>query len=441
VGDFIHSIRFDSQRCKGRMACMRVCPTEAIRVRNGHASMLEDRCIDCGECLTICPSGAVVPLTNSFVDFSRFRHTIVIPTPSFYVQFGLNVAPETLVRGLLEIGFDSFYDVSLVCEATGMAISEFLDRYDGPLPLITPFCPTVVRLMQLKFPDISGLLMPIESPMETAALEAKEEVAAQTGLPLEDIGTIYLTPCPVKMIAIQHHPRKAYSYIDGAIAISDIYQPLLAALQKLPHNDEEKREKVELSAAGLGWGRPNGLTRSLGSEDILFVSGLNNVISIFEEIERGHLKDIKMVECHTCWGGCIGGSLLIENSYVSRHRMQAMQARLGWEPKVDREDVSKRFKEGYYTVDQALPTSPFKPLDKDFAKAIEKMKQIEELHQILPGIDCGVCGAPTCQAFAEDVVLGRAEVSDCVFEQRKQIEGLLRQSLDCLAGQLDSKEG
>ena len=44
-----------------------------------------------------------------------------------------------------------------------------------------------------------------------------------------------------------------------------------------------------------------------------------------------------------------------------------------------------------------------------------KRKEKEEIYESLPKIDCGVCGAPTCKTFAEDVVRGDAELADCIF--------------------------
>ena len=57
---------------------------------------------------------------------------------------------------------------------------------------------------------------------------------------------------------------------------------------------------------------------------------------------------------------------------------------------------------------------PLSPLDPDIAKAIAKVKERDEIYASLPKIDCGACGSPTCMAFAEDVVKGYAEFSECV---------------------------
>jgi Na+-translocating ferredoxin:NAD+ oxidoreductase RNF subunit RnfB len=57
-------------------------------------------------------------------------------------------------------------------------------------------------------------------------------------------------------------------------------------------------------------------------------------------------------------------------------------------------------------------------LDDNIAVALEKMKKIDEYRARLPQTDCGICGAPTCDALARDIVCDNAELTDCVFIQR-----------------------
>ena len=59
-------------------------------------------------------------------------------------------------------------------------------------------------------------------------------------------------------------------------------------------------------------------------------------------------------------------------------------------------------------------------LDTDIAIALKKMEEINAIFKILPGIDCGACGSPSCYALAEDIVQNRAKISDCIF---KKLEG------------------
>ncbi len=49
-----HSIKISKEACQGCVNCIRVCPTEAIRVVDGEISIIEELCIDCGECLRSC---------------------------------------------------------------------------------------------------------------------------------------------------------------------------------------------------------------------------------------------------------------------------------------------------------------------------------------------------------------------------------------------------
>ena len=61
-------------------------------------------------------------------------------------------------------------------------------------------------------------------------------------------------------------------------------------------------------------------------------------------------------------------------------------------------------------------------LDADRGAAMEKQLQIQDLENHLPGLHCGSCGAPSCHAFAEDVVMGRASVEDCIFRVRARMQ-------------------
>ena len=79
-----------------------------------------------------------------------------------------------------------------------------------------------------------------------------------------------------------------------------------------------------------------------------------------------------------------------------------------------------RYRSGYYSLERGLAPRPLRPLDPDLAKAIEKKKRKYSIYNSLPKIDCGCCGAPTCRAFAEDIVRGLAKIEDCIYMGGKQ---------------------
>ena len=411
MGDELRSVRVNPERCRGRMSCMRACPTEAIRIRQGRAVILEDRCIDCGECVRACPNSAIQPLTGSFTDFARFKYTIALPSPAIYGQFRRDILPGTILRALTRIGFDEACDLTWATEAVSVAIDEFLADYRGPLPLISPFCPAVVRLVQARFPALVDQLVPIDSPMEIAAREIKNRKARELGLPMDEIGVIYLTPCPAKIVAVEYPPRKRASYLDGAIAISDIYQPLLAAVSR---EAEQPADAEAVKGLGLGWPVLGGQAACLRTEDTLAVGGLRDVARILEDVENGKLGELQYLECHACPQGCCSGPLTVENPYFARSKILHLVDRYGRQPGCSREEIQRLYRLGYFSLPGRFSPQPFPPLDAEISRAIEKRARMKEILETLPHIDCGACGAPTCHSFAEDVVQGRAVIEDCV---------------------------
>jgi Na+-translocating ferredoxin:NAD+ oxidoreductase RNF subunit RnfB len=425
------SIVIDAGRCEGRMRCLRICPTQALRVRNGKALLLKDRCIDCGECVRVCPNHAFIPQTNSFSDFSKFKHTIALPSPVFYSQFGKDVRPAAILNALRTVGFDDVYDVACASESVSIAIQEYLDSNESPRPVISPFCPTIVRLVQVRYPNLLDNLIPIESPMELAAREAKRLAMHERGLREHEIGAIYLTPCPSKMTALQHPPRKKHSFLDGMIPISQVY-PLV--MRALPHAAADDG-RPDVRGLGLGWPILGGQVASLRAEERIAIAGLTDVMRVFDEIENGKLKDIQYIECHSCPTGCVGGSLTVENPYIARGRVLRLVEKYGSEPCQDRQKVRDLYHKNFFSLLGTIPPSPVQPFDDDISRAIHKMHRRNQIYEMLPKIDCAACGAPTCMTFAADVVKGDAETDECVFITMKTFEAKSKNLLDTIQKQ------
>jgi Na+-translocating ferredoxin:NAD+ oxidoreductase RNF subunit RnfB len=423
---YYHSIRIDTDKCDGRMKCMRVCPTQAIRVRKGKAHMIEERCIDCGECITVCPNQAIIPLTDPFGELTRFKHTVAIPSPALYAQFGREILPEKILSGLKRLGFDDAFDLAQTCGEVSFAIQEYVREYSGPKPLISNACPTVVRLIQVKYPSLIDLVIPIDPPRELAAREIKKKRSKHLELREKDIGTFYLTPCPVKMISIKQPAEKDKSFLDGAISISDIYGPLLSAMEGVEKGSYRKALE-SICILGIGWAMVGGICRTLRLKNSLAVSGLGEIIKVFDDIERGKLRNIDFIEAYSCHQGCVGGSLTIENLYISYNKILKLIETLEFE-KIkacpDIREVRKLYKQGHFLMKGKLEPRPLKPLSEDLGEAIKKRKKKEDIYNSLLKIDCGACGSPTCLSFAEDVVKGEASLTDCIFNLPKKFKDL-----------------
>jgi ArsR family metal-binding transcriptional regulator len=128
------------------------------------------------------------------------------------------------------------------------------------------------------------------------------------------------------------------------------------------------------------------------------------------------LDGLEFFEGMACIGGCPGGPLTIENSFIARNRMKALAKGL---PNSDASEEVLKAHLQLYDNDFIRLTERIEPraimrLDDDITKSMRKMEMIKEMLKYLPGIDCGVCGAPTCRAFAEDIVKGENQKAICI---------------------------
>ncbi|UCG91805.1 MAG: 4Fe-4S dicluster domain-containing protein [candidate division WOR-3 bacterium] len=415
----LHSVKIDKKTCIGCVTCMKACPTKAIRVRNRKAQINYERCIDCGECLRVCPYNAVVPITTSPADLGRFKYKIGLPSPVLYSQFGDNIMPHEILTVLKELGFDHVYDEALVCEMTGLAIEEYLDKNKGLRPIISSTCPVVVRLIQRLFPSICKLIVPIEPPREIAAKNLREEISKEKNISKEEIGIIHITPCAAKMVSINHPETMKRSFLDGAIAIREIYNAIMMRLQKASQ-PLWLHAQSPISGIGIGWAIPGGETRGMKFYNYISVSGVYDTIRILEDVESGKLKAIEYLECFICPDGCVGGPLTVENRFIAKSNILRLIRVFGDKQRVSSSLVKRLYNEKFFSFEHAVAPKPFAPLDKNRAEAIKKLKLREKILKKLPGTNCGVCGAPDCITFAEDIVLGKAILQDCIYVSTKR---------------------
>ncbi len=81
TGNFFHSVYLDKELCVGCTTCIKRCPTQAIRVRDGKAHIAEERCIDCGECIRTCPKGAKKWISDPLAVMEGYDIKVALPLP------------------------------------------------------------------------------------------------------------------------------------------------------------------------------------------------------------------------------------------------------------------------------------------------------------------------------------------------------------------------
>lgn len=405
-----HSVILDSDKCIGCINCIKNCPTEAIRVRNQKAIIITERCIDCGECIRICPYHAKKALSGSLDVLSNYEYNIALPTPALYGQFNNIDDIEIVLRPFLQLGFDAVYDVSKACEIISDATRKYLADPNVEKPVISSACPAVTRLIRMRFPNLLDKLLPFNSPEEVAAKLARERAMEKTGLPAEKIGTVLISACPAKVTAMKMPIGIEKSNITSVVSISDIYPKLL----KFMAADSKPNEnaKAESGRIGVGWASSSGEAAALLTDNYLYADGIQNVTRVLEDLDDEKFETIDFIELNACSAGCIGGVLAIENPYVARAKLRKTKKYL---------PVSLKHEETPMEAikwEKSVEYLPVTKLDEDFSVAMMKMQQIDDIASMLPGLDCGSCGAPSCHSLAEDVINGSASVDSCVFKSR-----------------------
>ena len=403
-----HSVLLEKSKCTGCTTCIRHCPTEAIRIKEGKAVINSDRCIDCGECIKHCPHSAKRAVSDKLSDMDGFKWKIALPAPTLYGQFDYLDDVDYVLDGLLKIGFDEVYEVSKAAELVSAYTRIYLQTEGIKKPAISSACPVILRLIALRFPSLEEHVIHMLPPMEVAAKLARQRALDNhPELKPEDIGVCFITPCPAKVSYVKNGFAGYASAVDKVVSIGDVYFLLINAMNK----DTPIESLSESGRIGIGWARSGGEATAIFNEDYLAADEIQNVIHVLDQIETGNIPPLEFVELNACTGGCVGGALTMQNPFIAKARLQTLRRYMP----VSQNNIPigvTYIPDGFLFED--LPEyAPISRLGNSIAESMRMMADIQKFKQTLPGIDCGSCGAPTCRAFAEDVIKKTACPEDC----------------------------
>ena len=416
---FIHSVQLDTEACRGCINCIKYCPTQAIRVQNGKARIKPQFCVDCGRCIRYCPHHAKIPVYDSVEEIQNYKYTVALPAPSLYSQFNNLKNVDIVLNALLSMGFDDVFEVSAAAELVSEASRAYISEHRDEAPFISTACPSIVRIVRVKFPTLIPRLLPLKPPVEVAAEIARKKAAEKSGLAPEEIGIFFISPCPSKVTYAKAPLGIEKSQIDKVLAIKDVYPILLEHMT----DDETKLKPLASSGRiGIGWSNAGGEAAGLITDDYLACDGIMGALRVLSDLEDEKFHGLKFVELNACNGGCVGGPLTVENPYVATAKSKKLHRYL---------PVAQTHGENYPDIDyhwsSYVEYEPVFRLGDSFLESLEMMGAIEELTEQLPGLDCGSCGAPTCRALAEDIVRGEASKNDCIYLFHEYINTLAKE--------------
>jgi Na+-translocating ferredoxin:NAD+ oxidoreductase RNF subunit RnfB len=394
--------------CIGCSHCIKVCPTEALRVFGGKAGIHADWCIDCGECYRVCPTRAIGVIDDDFKQIFNYKNRVLLVPSVFFAQFEDSIPRKVIYDIIGELGFT---EVCAVEQSVDTLISEINDYiHDAEKPVISSFCPAVIRLIQVRFPSLVDNIMKLLPPIEITAQYYKKRYERE-GVPESEYGIFYLTPCIGKIAAVKSPVGGYTSPINGVINMDFFFNKVYLAYKQNTPITKSIKINGAISSKGVLYPTTGGESRHIKGKS-LAIDGMKNVIDFLEKLENEEIKDVDFLEIRACDESCAGGILSYRNRFLTTRSLRDYASQMP-----DTHHLIHDYK--YYCsaivhMDKIEPRSMVK-YDRDITIAIEKMESARRLKRLLPGIDCGACGAPSCEALAEDVVRGQAQVNACIF--------------------------
>ena len=179
-------------------------------------SLNEVACINCGQCIAVCPTGALTekdatqPVWDALSDPKK--HVIFQPAPA--VRFGIGElfglpmgtrCTGRLAAAMRRLGAYKVFDVQFAADLTIMEEgTELLGRIHegGTLPMITSCSPGWVKYCEHFYPEFLGNLSTCKSPNQMQGAITKSYFAEQNGLDPRDIYVVSVMPCTAKKFEI-----------------------------------------------------------------------------------------------------------------------------------------------------------------------------------------------------------------------------------------------
>jgi len=322
--DFHHALKIVRETCIGCTHCMNICPTEAIRVTNGKAVLIDNRCVDCGFCYRVCPVNAIIVEQDDFNRIFEYKIRVALVPSVMTGQFPDTVSARQIHSELMELGFTHVFEVEQGVELLYEAMVEYMEKHREARPLISSFCPAIVRLIQVKFPALVDNIINLKPPLDISAIYFRDQLLDE-GHDKNEIGIFYITPCAAKIAAVKSPVGEKDSPITGVINMNFIFNKVYTRIKQGNGDSCIVPEMSSLSGRSVLWSLTNGeaghtVGRSMAVDEI------HNVINFLEQLENEEMQDIDFLELRACDESCAGGVLTTANRFFTVERLKKRAA-------------------------------------------------------------------------------------------------------------------
>lgn len=392
--------------CVDCYKCVRECHMKAIRVENGHASVIPEKCIACGHCVLVCPSEAKKirnDLNRARSILTAKQRVFISLAPSWAGYW--DVSAEKIISAFKHLGFEGVSETALGAQEVSIEVTKLLSKREKKIH-ISSACPAIVDYIRLYMPEYVDFITPVGSPAMTHAKLLKHRYG-------DDIGVVFVGPC----IAKKNEADKNPELIDVSLTFQEVTQWFEQEGINFDNlePDEDIRFVPKKAYEGAYYPIEGGMNKTIRlsgcAKDIQLVS-VSSISAFRDSLQHLNPENIDrpiFIEALACPGGCANGP-----------------ARNSKKPGIlTMSDILRTVK-----LRDDIPTEPEVIVEKNFKARPQNTRKFtpEEIsatmasigkHGIEDELNCGGCGYDTCRELAEALLVGDAEPSMCVSYMRK----------------------
>lgn len=422
------------ERCRRCYSCVRSCPVKAIKVDEGFAQIIYDRCIGCGNCLS-CPQHAKVVVDRMMLtqEMLASGSPVVAVLGCSFPAFFHALQPGQLVAALKSLGFSEVHEGAYGAQMIAASYRDTIGT--SAHPLISSHCPAVVDLIERHFPSLVPNIMPIVSPMIAMGRFIK-------GVLGEDTRVVYVSTCIAAKFEIQGEASGAIDVVLTYQEIDKLFKNrgiTPGSLTEMPFDGVDPGAGRLFSLTG-GPLKVFGIPTDFQDNETISAEGEAHTIGIIRDLAARRISPA-FVDLRFCDGGCVDGPardkelhhffkrklIVCHNKTKPPYATARHYQSTALLPDLARSYADKSLK---------LP-SPGKDDIKRILHSTNKFTQGDELN-------CRACGYNSCREHAVAVFQGLADIEMCLPHNMQLIEeerGHLMQKYELVQRELDRQAG
>ena len=419
-------LQFRTANCKNCYKCIRNCPVKAIRVENQQAQILEDQCILCEKCTSVCPQHAKVEhddIPDIRKEMAEGKKVIASVHPAWLARYGWN-SMERLEKRLQTLGFWKAFDGAQGASMMKQAYEQILREQHQSKLMISSNCPVIVRLIEKKYPHLTEYLAPVGSMMQMHASYLRRQYP--------DAVLVYISPC-ISVMSELSERQECMDYVITFRELSNWMEERPEAEGDIAEEQEAMQQDTCVSRLAAVSGGLIQMMKPIEGQKYLSVDGLKQCREILKELQAGGYQNY-FIEMNACTNGCISGPYSQKREKKLLDAMIAIRELAG-------ENGHAKEQEDRLTDVLEMPPRKFQKEEFYAGKAITK-EQITHVLQEMgkykkeDELNCGACGYDSCRAKAVAVIQGKAEVSMCIPYMREKQEDYANIIINAMPGLL-----